>query len=67
MLAIFISLPMTWWLLDQWLDNFASRIPLSWWLFMVPAFILIMVATGTVSYHTVFSANVNPAESLKDE
>lgn len=67
MLAIFISLPLTWWLLDQWLDNFASRIPLSWWLFTVPAFLLIIVATGTVSYHTVFTANVNPAESLKDE
>jgi len=65
--AIIISLPLTWWLLDQWLDNFTNRIPLTWWLFMVPACLLIIVAAGTVSYHTVFTANVNPASTLKDE
>lgn len=66
-LAIAISLPLTWWLLDQWLDNFANRIPLSWWLFLVPACLLVIAAAGTVSYHTIFTANVNPANSLKEE
>jgi len=66
-LAIIVSLPLTWWLMNQWLENFANRIPLSWWLFTIPAFLLIAIALGTVSYHTVFTANVNPARSLKDE
>ena len=67
MLAIVIALPLTWYLLDQWLDNFANRLSLSWWLFLVPACLLVVVATGTVSFHTVFTANVNPASTLKDE
>ncbi len=65
--SIVVSLPLSWFLLDGWLDNFANRIPLSLWLFVIPGIVLVVVAAGTVSYHTVVTANVNPADTLKDE
>ncbi|MEM9327047.1 MAG: FtsX-like permease family protein, partial [Bacteroidota bacterium] len=66
-IAILISLPLTWWLMSTWLQSFANRIPLSAWLFFGPACLLIAIAVGTVSYHTLYTANVNPASTLKDE
>jgi len=66
-LSILISLPLSWWLMSNWLDNFEVRINLSFFLFLVPALILIAVSIVTVSYHTIKTALLNPAESLKDE
>ena len=66
-LAIVLSLPLSYWLLNSWLEDFANRITLSWWLFAVPAIGLIVVAALTVSYHTIKTAFLNPATTLKDE
>lgn len=66
-LAIVISLPLSYWLLNRWLEDFANRITLSWWLFVIPAIGLIVVAAITVSYHTIKTAFLNPAATLKDE
>lgn len=66
-LSVIISLPLTWWLMNQWLENFANRISLSLWLFVIPAFLLTIIAVCTVSYHTIYTANLNPATTLKDE
>lgn len=66
-IAIVISIPLSWWLMNNWLENFANRISLSPWLFLVPALVLIVIAIGTVSYHTYYTANLNPAKTLKDE
>lgn len=66
-LAILLSLPLSYWLLNNWLEEFANRIDLSWWLFAIPAIALIIVAALTVSYHTIKTAVLNPATTLKDE
>ncbi len=66
-LAILISLPLSWWLMNGWLDNFANRIGLSLLLFVIPAIILLLIALLTVSYHTLDTARANPAKTLKDE
>ena len=67
LIAIVISLPVSWWLMSRWLDNFANRINMSWQLFLIPAILLILISILTVSYHTIKTALLNPAESLKDE
>ncbi len=67
MLAILVSLPLTWWLLRQWLEDFENRIEISWWLFAIPAFVLVTLAVAVVSYHTIRTAFLNPAITLKDE
>lgn len=66
-LAILLAIPLNWWVLHNWLDNFASRISLSWFLFAIPALILVIIATATVSFYTLQTARQNPANTLKEE
>ena len=66
-LAILVSLPLSWWLMDSWLTTFANRIDLSFTLFLVPAALLVIISIATVSYHTIKTALLNPADCLKDE
>lgn len=66
-LAILLAVPLNWLVMNNWLDNFANRINLSWWIFFIPALVLLAIATATVSYFTLRTANLNPANTLKDE
>jgi len=66
-LAILLSLPLSWWIMHNWLEGFANRISLSWWLFLNPALILVTIAVATVSFHTLRTAQRNPVISLKEE
>ena len=66
-MAILIAAPLNWYIMNNWLENFASRISLSWWIFLIPAVILIAIATATVSFHTLKMAFINPAKTLKEE
>lgn len=66
-LAILLAIPLNWLVMNNWLENFASRISLSWWIFFIPALVLLGIATMTVSYFTLRTANLNPAHTLKDE
>lgn len=66
-LAILLSVPLSWLVMNNWLENFASRISLSWWIFLIPAAILMGIAAATVSYFTLRTANLNPASTLKNE
>ncbi len=66
-LAIVLALPINYLVLNGWLENFAVRISMGIWLFLLPALILVIIATSTVSYYTVKTANQNPAETLQDE
>lgn len=66
-LAIILSLPLNWLIMNRWLEGFATRIGLSWTLFLVPAILLVIIAIATVSFHTLRTAYLNPALSLKDE
>lgn len=66
-IALIVSIPITYVLMNGWLEDFESRINLSWYLFGIPAIILVIIATSTVSYHTIRTAVLNPASTLKDE
>jgi putative ABC transport system permease protein len=65
--AIVLSIPLTYYLMGEWLGNFATRINLNVWLFLVPALILVVIALVTVSYHTLRAIFTNPSENLKYE
>ncbi|NND31708.1 MAG: ABC transporter permease, partial [Saprospiraceae bacterium] len=67
LLAILLAIPINWLVLNKWLENYANRIDLSWWLFVIPAMILIAIATSTVSFYTLKTANQNPSNTLKEE
>lgn len=66
-LAILLAIPLNWFVMNNWLENFANRIDLSWWIFFIPALVLLGIAAATVSYFTLRTANLNPASTLKDE
>jgi len=65
--AILISIPLSWYLMHNWLADFANRISISWWLFAIPAILLLFIALLTISFQTVKSALANPVDSLRDE
>lgn len=66
-LSILISAPVSYFVMNSWLQNFANRMNLDVFVFLLPAVILIVIAIATVSYHTLKTSNLNPAETLKDE
>jgi putative ABC transport system permease protein len=67
LLACVIAVPIVWHLMGQWLNGYAFRISLNWWLFLFPVCIVILIAALTVSYQTIKSALANPASSLRSD
>ena len=67
LIACLIALPVAWWGISSWLDEFAFRIGLAWDLFLVPVVILLVICLGTVSFQILRGANANPARVLRSE
>jgi len=65
--ALVIAYPVAWLVMNKWLDNFAYRINISWWMFAVAGVIAIVIAFLTVSYQSVRAALANPVKSLRTE
>lgn len=65
--AIVLSVPLSAWIMNRWLKDFAYRIPLSWWLFAVPSAMAMVIALLTVSVNTLKAAMTNPVKSLRYE
>ena len=62
-----VAAPAAWWVTNRWLEQFASRIPIYWWVFAV-AFILVMgITIGLVTLRSWHAANENPADVVKSE
>ncbi|MFI5138055.1 MAG: ABC transporter permease [Sphingobacteriales bacterium] len=66
-LAIVIASPIAWWAMHKWLQDFAYRISISWWMFAAAGFVAIVTAVITVSYHALRAAIANPVNSLRSE
>ncbi|PHN01937.1 ABC transporter permease [Flavilitoribacter nigricans] len=66
-IALVIALPLTWYFMGQWLEDFAFRIELSWWLFVVAAAMALGIAFLTVSFQSIKAALANPVKSLRNE
>lgn len=67
LVAIFIALPISYYLTSNWLDNFAYKIDLHWWYFMGAGLLTMLISLLTVSFQSVKAAFMNPAESLRSE
>jgi putative ABC transport system permease protein len=65
--AIVLAIPVAWWIMTGWLESFASRISLSWWIFVIPSLVVIAIALLTVGIHTLKAAQTNPVKSLRYE
>jgi putative ABC transport system permease protein len=67
LLAILISVPIAIWSMRQWLDNFAYRTNIPFWIFILAGLLAIGIALLTISFHAVRTANKNPANTLRYE
>ncbi len=67
LIAMGISLPVSFYLMSQWLENFPYRIRLSWWLMLLGGLIAILAAFITIGYQSQKAARSNPADSLRYE
>ncbi len=67
LIANLIAWPAAWYVMNKWLQNFAYRIDLSWWMFILAAVLALIIALMTVSFHTIKAALKNPADSLRYE
>lgn len=65
--AIVIALPVSYFLVKNWLDNFAFKIPLELWYFIGAGLAALIISWLTVGFHAIKAARVNPAICLKDE
>jgi len=66
-LAFLIGIPLGWYVMNLWLQAFAYRITLSWWIFVSAGFIAIAIAFVTISFQSAKSALMNPVKSLRSE
>jgi putative ABC transport system permease protein len=66
-IALLIATPAAWWLMDRWLQEFAYKIDVTWWMFAVAGALSVLVALCTISYQSVKAALMNPVESLRSE
>jgi predicted permease len=65
--AFLIAAPVAWWAMNKWLEDFAFRTNISWWIFAVCGLSMVIIALLTLSIQTVRSATVNPVKSLRSE
>lgn len=66
-IASLIAFPVAWWAMNKWLEDFAYRINISWWVFALAAFIALLIALVTVSSQAIKAALANPVKSLRAE
>lgn len=67
MVSVLLAIPIAYYGMSQWLSGFAFRIDLYWYIFAVPALLVLLIALFTVSFQTLRAAKSNPVESLRYE
>jgi ABC-type antimicrobial peptide transport system permease subunit len=66
-IAIVIAFPIAFWATQRWMQGFAYKTTLGWWLFVLPGILAILIALLTVSYQAIKAAIANPVKSLRTE
>jgi putative ABC transport system permease protein len=67
LISFVVASPLAAWVMDAWLQNYAYRVNISWWIFALAAVIAVSVAAATVGVQAVRSALANPIDSLRNE
>jgi putative ABC transport system permease protein len=65
--AAVIATPIAWYVMNKWLEDFAYRITISWWVFVVAGIVALLIATLTVGIQSIRAALANPVKSLRTE
>jgi putative ABC transport system permease protein len=67
LVAIVIASPVAWWAMNKWLQDFAYRINIEWWMFAIAGSLALLIALLTVSFQAIKAAVANPVKSLRTE
>jgi putative ABC transport system permease protein len=67
LISFVIATPIAWWFMDKWLQDFAFRIDLSWWIFALTGIVALVIALFTLSFQAIKAAISNPVKSLRTE
>jgi putative ABC transport system permease protein len=66
-IALLLASPVAWYLMNQWLQDFAYRINIEWWMFALTAVGAIVIALITISFQIIKAAFANPVHNLRVE
>jgi putative ABC transport system permease protein len=66
-IAIIISSPIAWYLMNKWLQDFAYRVNFEWWILAIAGGTAILIAFATISFQSIKAAVANPVDSLRSE
>jgi ABC-type antimicrobial peptide transport system permease subunit len=66
-IAFLIATPLAWYFMNRWLQDYAYRIEISWWIFLVGGIAAIVIALATISFQSIKAALANPVKSLRTE
>jgi putative ABC transport system permease protein len=67
LISFVIALPVGWYATNQWLQDFAYRVDVRWWVFLLAGLIAILIAFMTISFQTIKAAVANPVKNLRTE
>ncbi|MBD3630820.1 ABC transporter permease [Cyclobacterium sp.] len=67
LVAIVIATPVTWYVMNEWLEGFAYKVEIGWWIYPLAGIVAIIVAMATVSSQAIRAAMLNPVKSLKSD
>ena len=67
LIAAVITFPIAWWAMHKWLMDFAYRVNIGWWVFVVAAMAAMLIALIAISFHSIKAAIANPVKSLRTE
>ncbi|WP_316931614.1 ABC transporter permease [Flavimarina sp. Hel_I_48] len=67
LIAFLIAAPLAWWVSSKWLQDYAYRTPMNWWVFALSGASMVVLALVTLSIQSIKAAMANPVKSLKTE
>ncbi len=66
-IAFIIASPIAWFMMHQWLEDFAYKTPIEWWMFVLAGVSALIIALGTISFHALKASLINPVKILRTE
>ncbi len=66
-IALLIAIPLVWYFMNKWLQGYAYRIDIGWWVFALTAILVLLIAFATISFQAIRTALINPVTSLRSE
>jgi len=67
LMAAIFAIPVAWWMMDSWLNDFAYRTKIYWWVFIIAGVLALLVALFTVGLKALKAAIANPVKAIRSE